>query len=256
VPGDFSPPADGFTPNTDASTILLVMVLCACLMGMANSVREIVKERAIYRRERAIGLSRTAYLGSKVFFLAVVTTLQAIPFTLISLVGRTPPDAVLLGSSLVECLLAVIVVSFSSAMLGLVVSALVDNADKTMPLLVLVMMAQLAFSGGVLPVEGKSGLEQVSVLAPARWGYAALSSVGDLNTVVMAGDVRPDGRLINDRAVADPLFDHTAAAYLIDVGTGIGLGVACVIATALLLRRMDSTRKDPKTNKGRPSPAR
>ncbi|EFC81481.1 hypothetical protein FrEUN1fDRAFT_5368, partial [Parafrankia sp. EUN1f] len=53
-------------PNLNATKVLVVLVLCACFMGMANSVREIVKERHIYRRERTIGLSPAAYLGSKV----------------------------------------------------------------------------------------------------------------------------------------------------------------------------------------------
>jgi hypothetical protein len=235
------------------------MVLCACFMGMANSVREIVKERAIYRRERAIGLSRTAYLGSKILVLAIITTLQAIPFTLIGLAGRQPDDAVLLGNSLAECLLAVIVVSLSSAMLGLVISALVDNADKTMPLLVLITMAQLVFSGGILPVHGKPGLEQISWIAPARWGYAALSSVGDLNNITLAGKTFADlnlpapepGKLINSKVVDDPLFDHTAVVYLTDIGIGVGVGVVCVVLTTLLIRRMD-----PKTSKRRPTPVR
>ncbi len=245
IPGSFTLPGDG-SPNADAATILLVMVLCACFMGMANSVREIVKERAIYRRERAIGLSRTAYIGSKILVLTLITTLQAIPFTLIALVGRQPDEGVALGNSLAECLIAVIVVSLSSAMLGLVISALVDNADKTMPLLVLLTMAQLVFSGGILPVHGKPGLEEVSVIAPARWGFAGLSSVGDLNRISLAGVLRPDGKLINSKVVVDPFFDHTSSAYFTDIGAGVGIGVICVIVTAFLIRRMD-----PKTVKKR-----
>ncbi|WP_322778828.1 ATP-binding cassette domain-containing protein [Frankia sp. Cas4] len=247
IPGSFDLAGDG-SPNADAGTILLVMVLCACFMGMANSVREIVKERAIYRRERAIGLSRTAYIGSKILVLALITTLQAIPFTLIALVGRQPAEGVAFGNSLVECLIAVIVVSLSSAMLGLVISALVDNADKTMPLLVLLTMAQLVFSGGILPVHGKPGLEQISLIAPARWGFAGLSSVGDLNRISLAGATRPDGKLINNKVVVDPFFDHTSSAYLTDIAAGVGIGVICVIATAFLIRRMD-----PKTAKRKPA---
>jgi hypothetical protein len=138
-------------------------------------------------------------------------------------------------------------------MLGLVISALVDNADKTMPLLVLITMAQLVFSGGILPVEGKPGLEQVSMLAPARWGYAALASVGDLNTITLAGKPNPQdpSKLLNSKVVEDPLFANTASAFLTDIGAGVGIGVVCVIATSLLIRRMD-----PKASKRRPTPVR
>ena len=35
----------------------MILVMSACLIGVANAVRELVKERAIYTRERAAGLS-------------------------------------------------------------------------------------------------------------------------------------------------------------------------------------------------------
>ena len=248
IPGGFGPGADKFTPNSDAGTIFLVMVLCGCFMGMANSVREIVKERAIYQRERAIGLSRTAYIGSKITVLFIISVLQAIPFTAIGLLGRTPKEGVVLGNSLLECFIAVVVISLASGMLGLMISAMVDNADKTMPLLVLLTMAQLVFSGGILPVKGKAGLEQIAAIAPARWGYAALGSVADLNTITLAGKARPDNpqKLLNPKVVKDPAFNHTAHAYIVDIGAGLVVGVVCIIITSLLLRKLD-----PRTGKRR-----
>ena len=48
--------------NAGAASLLLILVIGACLAGAANSVRELVKERAIYERERAAGLSSGAYL--------------------------------------------------------------------------------------------------------------------------------------------------------------------------------------------------
>jgi len=54
-------------------------------MGAAASVRELVKERPIYRRERAIGLSIGAYLTSKILVLGIITGLQATLFTTIAL---------------------------------------------------------------------------------------------------------------------------------------------------------------------------
>ena len=119
-------------------------------------------------------------------------------------------------------------------MIGLVISALVDNPDKTMPPLVLVTMAQLVLTGGLTPVVNKPGLEQLSYLAPARWGYAAVASVTDLNTVQRLGDSR-----LNPGSVADPLWQHSATTYLTDVGGCLGVGVVAVVVTALLLRRLD-----------------
>ncbi|OAA28826.1 ABC-type multidrug transport system, ATPase component [Frankia sp. EI5c] len=220
-------------PNPDAMKVLVVLVLCACFMGMANSVREIVKERDIYRRERTIGLSRTAYLGSKIIVLTAITTLQCVVFTLIGLVGRAPAEASLLGAPLVECLIAVIVAALASMMIGLFVSTLVDNADKTMPVLVLITMAQLVLSGGLVSVGGRVGMEQLSWLAPARWGFAALASTDDLNEVSKLGNevLRTDP--------ADGLWEHSAAVWTLDVLVGLLLAAGALALTSATLRRID-----------------
>ena len=63
--------------NPDAGTLLLIMVICACLAGMASSVRELVKERSILTRERAAGLSSGAYLISKLLVLGVISIGQS-----------------------------------------------------------------------------------------------------------------------------------------------------------------------------------
>jgi len=257
IGGDFKDTNDNFTPNSDAPTIVLIMVLCACFMGMSNSIREIVKEREIYRRERAIGLSRGAYVGSKVLVLGIISLLQAIPFTIIAIGTRLPPDA-LLVNTLLEFMVAVFVVLFASAMVGLMISALVDNADKTMPLMVVVTMVQLVFSAGIVPVSGTPGLQQVAVISPARWGYAAMASVGDFNLLTKAGLKRPETKNgkpvpgssvpVNPRAPErDALFDHTAKQYVTDVGLGLLGGVVFIGIASRLLKRMD-----PKTNKKRP----
>jgi ABC-type multidrug transport system permease subunit len=219
-------------PNQDAPTVLMVLILCACFMGMANSVREIVKERPIYRRERAIGLSITAYLGSKVVVLTLLTAPQALVFTLIGVLGRTPSKGVLMPS-LVEVLLALVVTALASVMLGLVVSTLVDSADKTMPLLVLITMGQLVVSGGLVPISGKAGLEQVSWLFPARWGYAAVGSSIDLNRVLITR--QPEFKT----GPADAVWNHTTSTYVGDMAFGLVIGAVAVLLCALLLRRGD-----------------
>jgi hypothetical protein len=68
--------------------LLLVLVIGGCLMGSAAAVREIVKERAIYLRERAIGLGIGPYLASKVAVLAAITGIQAAVFVTLATSGR------------------------------------------------------------------------------------------------------------------------------------------------------------------------
>jgi energy-coupling factor transporter ATP-binding protein EcfA2 len=233
--------------NIDAPKVMLVMIICASLMGTANAIREIVKERSIYRRERMIGLSTAAYLGSKVVILTFVTAIQSAIFVSISLLGRVPPKAALLGSPLLEVWLAVTVTAVASAMIGLVISASVNNTDKTMPLLVLATMAQLVLCGGLVPVAGRPVLEQLSWLAPARWGFAAFASTVDL-------DVVSENVVSN---VSDPLWAHQGTTWLTDLLPGLVVALGAVVLCLVQLRRADPrpTRRSNPEPAGNSAPA-
>ena len=132
--------------NGNAQQVLLILVMGACLTGVANAVRELVKERAIYTRERAAGLSAGAYLWSKLVVLGLISALQAVFLVVIGLVGRPlPPQGAFLTSfPLIELMLAIAVLAVASMTLGLLISAIVNSSDKTMPLLVVVVLVEAA----------------------------------------------------------------------------------------------------------------
>ena len=182
--------------NTDAESVLLILVIAACFIGAANSVRELVKERSIYTRERAAGLSAGAYLASKLIILAVISAVQAIVLVLIGLFGRKLPHtgALLTHLPLVEIVLAIGILAVVSMTLGLLISAMVNSSDKTMPLLVVGVMFQVILTGGIFPVAGKAGLEQIAWLSPSRWGFAAVASTVNLNVIQQPPGVKTAGQ--------------------------------------------------------------
>jgi len=226
-------------PNVKAGTVLLVLVIMGIFMGASNSIRELVKEREVYRRERAVGLSTTAYLGSKVLVLSAITAAQAVVLTGIGLLTRFPASGALLThAAWLEMMVTVAAMAVASAMLGLVFSALVDNADKTLPPLVVFVMANLVFTGGLLALGDKAGLNQLSWLFPGRWGFAAAAATTDLNHVM--GSDTPAGKA--QGLVVDSLWEHSAGTYLIDLAGLLALGVVSLVVTALLLRRLDPQR--------------
>ena len=154
--------------NGDAESLLLVLIIGACFIGAANSVRELVKERSIYARERAAGLSSGTYLFSKIIVLGVISGIQALLLVVLGLFGRQMPahGSLLKSLPLVEIALAIVVLSLASMALGLLVSSIVSTSEKAMPLLVMLAIAQVILSGGVLPLNGKVGLNQLSWIAP------------------------------------------------------------------------------------------
>ncbi|WP_418955443.1 FHA domain-containing protein [Streptomyces tritici] len=212
------------------STMNVLLILCVggVLTGAANAVRELVKERTIYRRERAVGLSRSAYLMSKVVVLGLVTVVQAVVLTLVALVGvplNVPDGKGVLMPPLVELTLAVALLSFTAMMLGLFVSALVRKEEVTMPLLVLIAIVQVVFCGGLLTVHGTAVVEQLAWLVPSRWAFAAMGATIDI------------GKVAPNEKTTDPLMDHTAAAWLFDMGMLVALCLVLGFVVARLLRR-------------------
>ncbi|GHA49613.1 ABC transporter ATP-binding protein [Streptomyces tauricus] len=211
-----------------AMNALLILCVGGVLTGAANAVRELVKERVIYQRERAVGLSRSAYLMSKVVVLGTVTVLQAVVLTLVALLGvdlNAPGGEGVLLPPLVEITVAVALLAFTAMMLGLLVSALVRKEEVTMPLLVLLAIVQVVFCGALLKLDGVPGIEQLSWLVPSRWALGAMAG-----TIGLA-------RLVPGELTADPLFRHSAGVWLLNMGMLVVLSALFGYVVARLLRR-------------------
>src|SRR5215471_6401164 len=148
-----APPAT----NDSASSLLLILVICACFAGAFNAVRELVKERAIYSRERAAGLSTASYLGSKLAVLGFISGVQAAVMVLIGLLGRKLPvsGSLFHALPLVELIIALALLAVVSMALGLFISASVNTSEKTMPILMVVVVVEVVLTGGVFAIAGK-----------------------------------------------------------------------------------------------------
>ncbi|MGR8012024.1 FHA domain-containing protein [Streptomyces hypolithicus] len=220
--------AGGTLNRETALNALLILCVGGVLTGAANAVRELVKERVIYQRERAVGLSRSAYLMSKVVVLGTITVLQSVVLTLVALVGvdlNAPGGKGVLMPPLVEITVAVALLSFTAMMLGLLVSGLVRKEEVTMPLLVLLAIVQVVFCGALLKLDGVAGVEQLAWLIPSRWALGAMAGTIGL------------GRIVPGELTADPLFAHSAGVWLLNMGMLVVLSVVFGYAVAKLLRR-------------------
>ncbi|MBZ6474250.1 FHA domain-containing protein [Streptomyces griseocarneus] len=224
-----------FTDSDKANQVMLILCVGGVLTGAANSVRELVKERVIYRRERAVGLSRSAYVMSKILVLGAITVAQAVVLSLVALGGvdtRAPGGNGVLMPPLIEMTLAEAVLAFTSMMLGLVVSALVSREEVTMPLLVLITLVQVVFCGGMIELHNKLALEQLAWLVPSRWALAAMSGTIDIARIPLEG-----GRLPPPGTEADPLFAHSAGTWLLNMSMMLVLSLVLGLLVVRLLRR-------------------
>ena len=169
--------------NIYARSLLLLLVLGAAFMGAAASILELVKERAIYERERSVGVSNSAYLASKVIVLGVITALQAALFAWLALLGRAGPQAPLIFSSgYLEIVIVVMALAVVSMAAGLVLSALIVTSEAAMPALVVFTMTQVVLSGAI-QLRYAWMLDGPARLDPAYWAMNAMSASADLNVL-------------------------------------------------------------------------
>ena len=160
--------------------MLLILAIGACFTGALNSIREIVKEQSIYTRERAAGLSAGAYLWSKLLVLGALSAVQAALMTVVGLIGRPlPPHGSVFPNAVVELVLAMAVLAIASMTIGLMISAVVRTSETTLVLLFISVMLQIVLTGGVIPIAGKVGVEQLAWISPSRWGFGAVASTDE-----------------------------------------------------------------------------
>ena len=232
VPGNtgfgVAQPTSG-TPDESAQ-ILTLLSIAAVFMGTALTIRDLIGERAIFRREQAVGLSTGAYLGAKLTVFCAFAVAQAAIATGIVLLGKGAPTrpAVLLGNPSFELFVTVAATCVASAVLGLVLSSLARSNEQIMPLLVVSLMLQLVLGGGMVPVTGRIFLDQLSWVLPSRWGYAASASTVDLRALVPDSLLQQDGH-----------WAHTRGAWLFDMGMLVALSVvySAIVRWRIRLKR-------------------
>ncbi|MEP7026891.1 MAG: ABC transporter ATP-binding protein, partial [Actinomycetota bacterium] len=150
-------------------------------------------------------------------------------------VGRPLPaeGAFLVSLPLAEIMLAIVGLAVASMAIGLLISAFANSSDKTMPPLVVAVLVQVVLSGGVFPLNGKTGLAQLSWLTPARWGFGATAATLDLTRIGPA----------TLTAKPDPLWQHSPHTWLRDMAL-VGLLTLVVIGLSWLrLSRLSGHRR-------------
>ncbi|MBI4315978.1 MAG: FHA domain-containing protein [Chloroflexi bacterium] len=152
----------------------------AVLVGTVSSVREIVKETAIYKRERAVGLRVLPYVLSKVWVGLVLAVYQAIVILAFRafFVDLGLPTA----QSYLALFVTLILGILSGYLLGLAISAAAPSQNAAMFIMVGVFVPQLLFGGALLPLDPIPGGEQISIGMPTRWifeGFVRATGLGD-----------------------------------------------------------------------------
>jgi ABC transport system ATP-binding/permease protein len=169
----------------EAIEILAALNIAAVILGIALTIGDLVGQRRVFLREQSVGLATSAYVSAKLIVFSVVAAIQTGILTAIIIGVRGGParGAVLLHNPDVELYAAVAATAFVSAIIGLALSSLGNSLREVLPMAAPVILASLLFAGGLVPLVGTWGFDQISWIVPAQWGFAASGSTVDLHRV-------------------------------------------------------------------------
>ena len=168
-------PANSLRPNPDGSygskagIVLLFVVLSATWLGVANAIRDIVRERNILQWEAAAGLSARAYVASKFAVLGALAVAQSV---VVGVLATGRQDALHRSELVMLTALAGLV----ATALGLLISALAKSTDRASALLPVTLVAQLVLAGEWASSAHLPMLHQLRWFVSSRWALEAMAA--------------------------------------------------------------------------------
>lgn len=147
----------------------IVLTNDAILVGGLAFMRELVKEREIYKRERMVNLQLSAYLMSKIWVALLLAVYQATCYTVIRYLAFDMPGGV---EDAIFFFITLYLLIVAGMMLGLFASALAPNANTAPLVLILFIIPQLVLSGALvsLPVTAEAP-------ASSHWAFQAFIGI-------------------------------------------------------------------------------
>jgi ABC transport system ATP-binding/permease protein len=163
----------------NAAQMLFFLIVIIVWMGAIVAAREIVRERAVFESERAVGIRVRSYVFAKLSVLSVLSAAQVGLLLAVTLTLRPlhePP-----GSYVQLCFVAVLT-GVTAVAMGLMISAIVRSQEQATSAIPLVLVPTLLFGGAIVPIASMTApLKVISGLVFARWSYANAGQVIDMN---------------------------------------------------------------------------
>lgn len=172
----FAPP-EGYSvmQNKNLVSYFFMSVIVATFIGMSGSAEEIIRDRALLKREAFLRLSYGSYIWSKILFMAGVSLLQTFLFIVVgnSIMG--------LHGLFGVWWLILFVTAFLANLTGLVLSQCLSSVVAiyiSIPMLLIpqILLCGLVVSFSDLTPNSKTGnVPLIGDLIPSRWAYEALA---------------------------------------------------------------------------------
>jgi len=215
------------TSPTRSAQFVFLLVTAALWLGLIDSCREIVRERAIILRELAVGVRLDAQIIAKSIILFSIAAVQCL--LLLAVVAALRPFHSSL-SAYGEVLALLVLTSWAMVGLGLLVSTVARSVDQATSVIPLLLIPQLLFGGALVALERMGTVIKILAdLTVSRWAFAGAGSAIELNSRLAE---EPRAAKLSGYGTAFFSIRPAVAALVL-----LGLTAAALLGAALLLAR-------------------
>ena len=170
-------PPEGYSvmDNKNLVSYFFMAVIVATFIGMSGSAEEIIKDRALLKRESFLHLSYGSYIWSKIIYMAGVSLIQTLLFILVGnyIMG--------LHGLFAEWWLILFVTAFLSNLMGLLLSQCLSSVVAIYISIPMLLIPQILLCGLVVsfsdltPKSTTGNVPLIGDIIPSRWSYEALA---------------------------------------------------------------------------------
>ncbi|MCQ2095184.1 MAG: ATP-binding cassette domain-containing protein [Bacteroidaceae bacterium] len=170
-------PPEGYTimDNINLVSYYFMAIIVSTLLGMSGSAEEIIKDRALLKREKFLSLSYSSYIWSKLIFMGGVSLLQTFLFVL---VGN---NVMGINGMFMTWWAILFITSFLAGLTGLWLSQTLNSVVAiyiTIPLLLIpqILLCGMVVTFSELTPHSKTGnVPAIGNVIPSRWAFEALA---------------------------------------------------------------------------------
>ncbi|MFO7584041.1 MAG: FHA domain-containing protein [Anaerolineales bacterium] len=154
---------------SDVVSSLIVLTNTTMLVGGLSFMRELVKERDIYKRERMVNLRLFPYIMSKIWIALLLAVYQTACYVAIRYMAFDMPGGF---EEFALFFVTVYLLIAAGMMLGLFASALAPNANAAPLLLIMFIIPQMVLSGAMMPFPAPARAP-----ASSSWAFQAIIGI-------------------------------------------------------------------------------
>ena len=172
--------------NMEGTLIGAFALTCVAIWnGCFNSIQAVCRERAIIKREHRSGMHISSYMLAHMiyqFLLCVLQTAVSV-YVMILMDIQFPERGFMTPWMFVDIGISILLISYASDMMSLLISSFSKTTTAAMTVMPFVLIFQLVFSGGVIPLP--RWIEPVSNFTISTYGLQAIASQSGYNDLPM-----------------------------------------------------------------------